>query len=215
MSVSLPNGSIISIASTYAASKTVTVATNANPCVMTSTTHGFTDADILEVRSGWSQLDQRILRLDAPATDTFALEGFNSTDTAKYPAGGGIGSVRKITAWTQITQILESTSQGGEQQFANYGFLEDSKERQLPTVKTAESIVLSIGDDQTLPWYDIMVAADEDRLPRAIRVRLPSGATIYYNAYVTINKTPTLTRNEIMRLSATLSFVADTTRYSS
>lgn len=215
MSVSLPNGSIISIASTYSASKTVTVATNANPCVMTSTTHGFTDADILEVRSGWSQLDQRILRLDAPATDTFALEGFNSSDTAKYPAGGGIGSVRKITAWTQITQILESTSQGGEQQFANYGFLEDSKERQLPTVKTAESIVLSIGDDQTLPWYDIMVAADEDRLPRAIRVRLPSGATIYYNAYVTINKTPTLTRNEIMRLSATLSFVADTTRYSS
>lgn len=215
MSVSLPNGSIISIASTYSDSKTVTVATNANPCVMTSTTHGFTDADILEVRSGWSQLDQRILRLDAPATDTFALEGFNSSDTAKYPAGGGIGSVRKITAWTQITQILESTSQGGEQQFANYGFLEDSKERQLPTVKTAESIVLSIGDDQTLPWYDIMVAADEDRLPRAIRVRLPSGATIYYNAYVTINKTPTLTRNEIMRLSATLSFVADTTRYSS
>lgn len=215
MSVSLPNGSIISIAASYSAAHTVTVATNANPCVMTSAAHGLSDGDVLEVRSGWSQLDQRIMRVDAPATDTFSLEGFSSADTSRYPAGGGVGSVREVLTWTQITQILESTSQGGEQQFASYGFLEDSKERQLPTVKTAESLALSIGDDQTLPWYDLMVAADEDRLPRAIRVRLPSGAILYYNAYVTINKTPTLTRNEIMKLSATLSFVADPTRYAS
>lgn len=213
MSVSLPNGSIISMASTYGSATAFTVLSNANPAVMTIVGHSFTSGDILEVRSGWSALDQRILRVDDELTDTFELESFNSSDTAKYPAGGGLGTVREITAWTQITQILESTSQGGEQQFATYGFLEDSKERQLPTVKSAESLVLSIGDDQTLPWYDLMVTADEDRLPRAIRVRLPSGAILYYNAYVTINKTPTLTRNEIMRLSATLSFVSDPTRY--
>lgn len=215
MSVSLPNGSIISIASTYSSQITVSALTNASPAVATATAHGLADGDVLEVRSGWSQLDQRILRVDNSLTNSFDLESFNSSDTARYPAGGGVGTVREVTAWTQITQILESTSQGGEQQFTSFGFLEDSKERQLPTVKTAESLSLSIGDDQTLPWYALMVAADEDRLPRAIRVRLPSGAILYYNAYVTINKTPTLTRNEIMRLQATLSFVADPTRYAS
>lgn len=215
MSVSLPNGSVISIASTYGSAITVTALSNANPAVGTATAHGLANGDVLEVRSGWSALDQRILRAASVDTNTFALEGFTSVDTSKYPALGGVGSVREVTAWTQITQILESTSQGGEQQFATYGFLEDSKERQLPTVKSAESIVLSIGDDQSLPWYDLMVAADDDRLPRAIRVRLPSGAIIFYNAYVTINKTPSLTRNEIMKLQATLSFVADTTRYAS
>jgi hypothetical protein len=215
MSVSLPNGSIISMAASYGTAVPLTAISNANPALVTSVAHGLADGDILEIRSGWSQLDQRILRVDDSVADAFDLESFNSSDTAKYPAGGGVGTAREVTAWTQITQILESTSQGGEQQFASYGFLEDSKERQLPTVKSAESIVLLIGDDQTLPWYDLMVAADEDRLPRAIRVRLPSGAIIFYNAYVTINKTPSLTRNEIMRLQATLSFVADTTRYAS
>lgn len=213
MSVSLPNGSIISIASAYGTAVPVSAVSNANSAVATATGHVLTDASILEVTSGWSQLDQRILRLNNPLTNTFEFEGFDSSNTSKFPAGGGIGSVRAISSWVQVTQILESTSQGGEQQYTQFGFLEDSKERQLPTVKTAESLNLQIGDDQSLPWYALMIAADEDRLPRAIRVTLPSGAVLYYNAYVSINKTPTLTRNEIMKLSASLSFVADPTRY--
>lgn len=214
MSVRLPNGAIISMASTYVNGvAAMTAITNANPGVASIAAHGYTDGAILEISSGWALLDQRIVRVNAPAAGTFELEGIDTLNTSKYPAGAGAGTVRSITAWTQITQILETQSQGGEQQYYSYGFLEESKERQIPTVKSAESLNLTIGDDPTLPWYAAMVAADDDRVARAIRMQLPNGSVIYFNAYVSLNKTPTMTRNEIMRVSASLSFVSESTRY--
>lgn len=215
MSVKLPNGSVVSIASTYAAAKTVTVATNASECVMTSAAHGYANGDILEVTSGWSRLSGRLARIKSVATDTFVLESIDTTDTTKFPAGSGIGTVRKITAWTQLTQVMEFAKQGGEQQFATYSFLEDDTERQIPTQKSAESFTVSLGDDQTLPWYAVLDAADQDRLQRGLKLALPSGAFIYANAFATLNRTPTMTKNEVMQLSATFSLVAPVTRYAS
>lgn len=215
MSVKLPNGSIISIASTYAAAKTVTVATNASECVMTSTTHGFSNGDILEITSGWSRLNGRLARVKSSTTDTFALEGIDTSDTSRFPAGSGIGTVRKITAWTQLSQVTEFAKQGGEQQFATYSFLEDDTERQIPTQKSAESFTMSLGDDQSLPWYAVLDAADQDRLQRGLKIALPSGAVIYADAFATMNRTPSMTKNEVMVLSATFSLVAPVTRYAS
>lgn len=215
MSVKLPNGSTVSIASTYAASKNTTVVTNASEAVVTSAAHGYANGDVVEITSGWSRLSGRVCRIKSVTTDTFALEGIDTTDTTLFPAGSGIGAVRKITAFTQITQVLEFGKSGGEQQFATYSFLEDDTERQIPTQKSAESFTLSLGDDQTLPWYAVLDAADRDRLQRGIKIALPSGALIYANAYATLNRTPTMTKNEVMALSSTFSLVAPVTRYAS
>lgn len=214
MAVSLPNGATIAIASGYGSPVTVTALSNADPGVATATAHGLSDGDILEVTSGWSRLNQRIARVDDAATNVFDLEGIDTSDTDRYPAGSGTGSVREVTGWQQITQILESTSQGGEQQFTNYSFLEDDTERQIPTQKSAQSLTLSIADDDTLAHYAVLDAADDDREPRAIRITLPSGAKLFYNCYVTLNKTPSLTKNEVMAQQVTLSLVAPVTRYS-
>lgn len=214
MSVSLPNGSIISIASTYATAATMSVLSNASEAVATlSASHGVVENDILEITSGWSKLNGRIVRADSVATNDVTLEDINTSSTSRYPAGSGTGTVREITAWTQVSQVLESTSAGGEQQFTNYQFLEDDTERQIPTNKSAQSITLRVADDPTLAHYAILSAADEDRLPRAIRVQLPAGGVIYMNGYVTFNKTPTLTINEVMACQVTISLVAEPTRY--
>lgn len=214
MAVSLPNGATVSIASTYGAVRVMSAISNAAEAVATlEASHGVVENDILEVTSGWSKLNGRIVRADSVATNDVTFEDINTTSTTRFPAGSGTGSVREISAWTQITQVLETGSSGGEQQFATYSFLEDDTERQLPTVKSAQSLTLTIGDDAALAHYAVLAAADEDRLPRAIRVALPSGSTLYYNCYVTLNKTPTLTKNEVMGLQVTLSLVADVTRY--
>lgn len=145
----------------------------------------------------------------------FKGERINTTSTSLYPAGSGAGSVRKITAWTQITQVLEFEATGGEQQFTTYSFLEEDVERQIPTVKSAQGLTMTIGDDVSLPWYSIMAAANDDRLQRAVRIALPSGSQILYDGIVTMNKTPTMTKNEIMGLQATVSLTAEPTRYAS
>ncbi|AVX13797.1 phage tail protein [Stutzerimonas stutzeri] len=213
MSVSLPNGAVVSIASAYAAPITVTAVSNANPAVATAEGHGLANGDIVEVTSGWSRLNSRIARVAGVTADTFQLEGINTTSTNLYPAGGGAGSVRKVSTWQQITQVLEFTTSGGEQQFVTYSFLEEDVEHQIPTVKSASSFAMTIGDDAELPWYSILSDANDDRIPRAVSVVLPSGSAIFYNGYVTLNKTPTLTKNELMGLQSTVSLTSEPMRY--
>jgi hypothetical protein len=120
------------------------------------------------------------VRVKSATADEFVLEGINTSQTNLYPVGGGAGSARKVNTWQQITQVLEFTTSGGEQQFVTYSFLEEDVEHQIPTVKSASSFQMTIGDDASLPWYGILSDANDDRIPRAVSVVLPSGSAIYY-----------------------------------
>lgn len=215
MAVTLPNGSLVAIASGYGSAKTISAITNANPGVATSAAHGFTDGDILEVTSGWSRLTNKIVRVDGSATGTFQLEGIDTTSTSVYSAGGGTGTAREITGWTQLAQIVGSTSSGGEQQFLNYQFLEADAESRIPTFKSAAGIQFTVADDPSLPGYILAKAANDDRVPRAIRVTLSNGAILLYNAYVSLSTIPSLTVNELMTIEVTLSLTAEPVRYAS
>lgn len=214
MAVSLPNGSTLFIGSAYAAAITVTALSNANPAVATAVGHGLSTGDYLVVTSGWSRLTDRLVRVGStPTADTFTLEGINTTDTDLYPAGAGTGSVREVTTFTQITQILSTASQGGEQQFLTYQFLEDDAEKEIPTTKTAGGFDFTVADDPTLSGYIALSAANDDREARALRVNLANGSKLCYYGYCTLNETPTLTVNELMACEATVRFLNKPTRY--
>lgn len=215
MSVKLPNGSTVAIAAAYGAVRTISAISNANPGVAASVAHGFADGTFIEVNSGWSKLTDRIVRVDAPTADAFALEGINTSSTSLYPAGGGAGSARAISSWTQLAQITNSSSEGGEQQFLTYQFLESDSEKRIPTTKSAAGITFTIADDPTLPGYILAKEANDDRLPRAILLTLSSGERILYNAYVSLSIIPSLTVNELMTSEVTLSLLGDPVRYGS
>lgn len=216
MSVSVPNGSIVSIASGYVAADTVSAASNASPSVLTtSAAHGISNGGFFEFNSGWSKANGRIFRASAASGSAISPEGLDTSSTTLFPAGGGAGTIREISGWTQIQQILSSNSNGGEQQFTTYQFLEADAERRIPTNKSAFGLTFSIADDPTLAGYIALAAANDDRLQRAIRVVLPSGSILLYNAYISLNKTPSLTVNEVMAVEATLSLLNEPTRYAS
>lgn len=214
MAISLPNGALVAIANGYGSALTVSGITNANPAVATSTGHGLVDGDIIEVTSGWSRLTEKVVKVDQLTADTFSLVGIDTSLTSIYPSGGSAGSVRKVSGWTQLAQILDSSSSGGEQQFLEYQLLEGDAQKRIPTFKSAAGLTFSVADDPDLPGFILASAANDDRLPRAVRIVLPSGATIYYNAYISLNKTPTLTVNQIMAVEVTLSLLAEPVRYS-
>ena len=215
MAVTLPNGALVAIAASYGSSQATTVLTNANPGVATITSHGYTNGDIVEISSGWSRLTDKLVRVASSTSNTFALEGINTTSTSVYPAGSGLGTARKITAWTQLSQILESTSSGGEQQFTEYQFLEADAQRRIPTFKTPFGLQFLVADDPALAGYILAETANDDRLQRGVRITLPSGALIFYNAYVSLNKTPRMTVNQPLAVQVTLSLLNEPVRYAS
>lgn len=215
MAVQLPNGSLVAIASGYGSPVTVTAISNAAAGVATAAAHGLSDGDIIEVTSGWSRLTDKVLRVDNSTTGTFELEGINTTSTSVYAPGGGAGSVREITGWTQLAQILTSASQGGEQQFLTYQFLEADAEKRIPTFKSAAGITFSIAYDPDLPGYQLVQAANDDRQQRAVRITLADGSLLYYNAYISLGTIPSLDVNQLMAVEVTLSLLNEPVRYAS
>lgn len=213
MAVSLPNGSLVALASGYDAAITTTAVSNANPAVATVASHTLVTGDFIEVTSGWSRLDMKIVRVAATTATTVTLEGINTTNTTIYPAGSGTGSIRKITGWTQLSQIIGSTSEGGEQQFTNYQFLESDAERRIPTNKSAAGITFTVADDPTLAGHQLALAANDDRVRRAVRVILSNNARLLYNAYISMSTIPSLTVNELMSVEVTLSLLGEPVRY--
>jgi hypothetical protein len=214
MAVSLPNGALVAIASGYGTSKTMSAVSNAAEAVATlEAAHGVVEGDFIEVTSGWSRLDSKIVRAGTVSTNDVNLEGINTTSTSVYPAAGGTGSVREVTGWTQLSQILESSSTGGEQQFLDYQFLEADAAKRIPTFKAPAGLTFRVADDPTLAGYVLAKTANDDREPRAVRVTLPNGAILLYNAYISLAPSPSLTVNEVMSVEVTLSLLNEPVRY--
>lgn len=213
MSVRLPNGSTFDLASAYGSAITISGISNANPAVVTATGHGLSNGDFIEVTSGWTKLNGRVFRVAGVTTNTFELEDIDTTSTANYPASGGAGSCREISTWTRITQVLETSTSGGEQQFYTYGLLEENDDRQLPTTRSPFSMTITVADDSAQAFVAVAEAADQDRAKRALRLNLPNGDIVLYNGFVSFSETPALTRNQAMTRTMTFSQDARLVRY--
>lgn len=215
MAVNLPDGAIVSLATTYGAAKTVTGITNANPGVATtSVAHSMTNGDVGVFSSGWSNLNSRVVRITSASGSVFSTEGIDTSSTALYPAGTGSGTFTPISTWTQIAQIMGFVTNGGEQQFTTYSFMEQNFESKIQTVLSAMDLALEIADDATLAGYIALKAAAEARATRALKLYLPNGSTIYYNGVISFNETPKLNKGQIMTVSATFALQSRPVRYS-
>lgn len=215
--ISLPNGSVVAIASGYGPVNGITALSNASPTVATisGSPQDVVTGDYVEITSDWQKITDRIVRAGTVSGSTVPLLGLDTTDVTRYPAGSGLGGLRRVAGWTQLAQILGTGSTGGEQQFLEYQLLEASDKRRIPTAKSAAGITFTVADDPTLAGYMLAAAADEDRLPRAVRVTLPSGGVLLYNAIISLGSTPTLVVNEIMSVVVSLSLMAKYVRYAS
>lgn len=213
MSVFLPNGSTVGIAASYDAPIIFTAITNATEAVVSSAGHDLVTGDFVEVTSGWARLNNRVVRVKTVTTDSFVLESVNTLNAARFIAGAGGGSVRKILTWVPISQVTESSKSGGEQQNVTYSFLEEDDEHQIPTLKSALSFTLTMADDPALPHNEVLLEADDDKKPRAVRVNLASGGVITYNAFASFDNVPSLTKNNIMAVTAVFAVVAKFIRY--
>src|SRR5688572_11152068 len=103
MSVVNAAGSVFAIASTYGSTVAITAASNASACVLTAASHGASVNDYVEiVSSGWGRMEKRVFRVSVVASNDITLEGFDTSSTTLFPAGQGTGTVRRISAWTNL-----------------------------------------------------------------------------------------------------------------
>ncbi|NHX34558.1 phage tail protein, partial [Escherichia coli] len=60
--------------------------------------------DVVIISDSWSNLNGP-KRVKTVAASNITIEGFDSTDKSKYPAEEAIGTIKKVTGWTQIKRV--------------------------------------------------------------------------------------------------------------
>lgn len=215
MSVQIPNGAVVSVATALAAAIAVSAASNATEAVLTTATNTYAAGDFVVYSSGWSKANDRVFRVKAATGTSVTLEGFDTSDTNNFPAGSGVGSVRKVSTWQQITQIMDFSFGGGDINVGTYQFLENDFETEFATVSAAAYIDLTLGDDVTNAGYLALKAISDVRGVAPLRISLPNAAKLLYNVGIFVNENPTLVKNEIMGIKGRLSIKNKVVRYAS
>lgn len=215
MSITLATGSQPAIASTYGASFDITALSNAAEAVAAvEAGHTISEGEYLEIISGWDLLTNKMVRAKTVAGDNITLEGVNTTDTTKYPAGTGVGSVRRVTAWTNLSQIKGMTPSGGEQQYTDVTTIVDQIKKQIPTQRNPVTLTMDFFDDPTLAWYATVAAASDSSTPVGFRIAFPNGSKLVANAYWSLQKTPDVSGADPLTAKIDLSYAAEPVRYS-
>lgn len=209
----LPNGSVLEIASVLAAAVAYTALTNAAPPVASAAGHTIKNGDVLVVSSGWSLINDRAVRAASVAADKFSLAGLNTTNTDKYTAGAGVGSVIPVTNWAPISKVTAFTSSGGEQQYLTVGYLEDDDDRQFPTNRNPITLSITVEDQPAAAYVGLVEAYGDSKELTVVRLKLPNGDQILYPGYVSITTTPTMERNNLMTRTISIALSGRPVRY--
>jgi hypothetical protein len=210
----VPTGTTLAIASVYAAAKATTIVTNAAEAVVTSATHGYSSGDILEVTSGWGRLNKRHFRIKSVTTDTFVLEGADTSNTQFFPAGVGIGSVRKVTTFQQILKILGINTSGGEPKTVPYKYMESDVEFNINDGFSAQQMSIDIDADAIGDaGYTALKSLTDVQSDTCLKVQSRNGALIFQPCTVALNEAVQMQDGQVNRVVCAINGNNRLTRY--
>ncbi|APG50249.1 phage tail protein [Providencia sp. 2.29] len=210
MAYNIPNGSRVYVASKYGKEVEFTTASNAAEAVLTvAASSGVKAGDIVQVISGWKRMSG-VYRVKAAAETSVTLEGVDTTDTERFPVGGGKGTLKTIQEWEVMPQVMTLSTEGGEQQTQEIQFLEDEQAETIDTYKSGIVQVYTFAHDAQLPIRKLLMKLDDTKQLTAIRFyNKRAGEDRYYSASVSFQRVPNTAINEVENVSARFSLKSD------
>lgn len=193
-------GSKMFIGTTLASAKTLTDLSNADPVVASSTAHGYVDDDEVLVFSGWEDFNGSIFRVDQLTTDTYSLPGYEATDTDLFPAGTGSGTTQKVTAWTEITQVLNVTKQGGGPRRITANPINLRNGVQQTVGREAGSFTLNLAWDRALTAQGALRTASRRFGKLPFKFLINGGGYAYCYGQVDMDTLPSFDTNTFMNV---------------
>lgn len=124
----------IAMESARAASKTITAITKASEGVVSCTANGYSNGDyVLITANGMFQVNDRVCRVKSVATDSFTLEGVDTTNFDTFTSG----YAEKLTFGTSITTATSVSSSGGGYDFIDTTTIHANAKSQVPGLPAA------------------------------------------------------------------------------
>lgn len=188
--------------------------TNAVEAVVSSVAHGLSNSDIVLIYSGWGRLNFRAFRIKNVLTDSFALEGADTTNTDLYSPGAGIGTVRKVSTWVDLDRTMNHSSSGGDAKTVNVKFIESDVEIVLNDGFNAVQRTFDMDADTIgTPAYAALKMLSATDADTVVRRRAKSGAVSLIPAKVSFNEEETLSEGQAVTVKGTFNAQNISTRY--
>ena len=174
MAVQSSIGTKVYIATAEASTKTISGATKANPCVLTSTGHGLNVGAVIVVTGvvGMTELNDRAFVVTAKATNTLTLGGVDSTNYTTYTSGG-TASVKTMTQVVKVKGWSRSGAAAGE---IDATAMDDLVRVRLAGMPDRGSVTMPVVIDTTDPGQKAVRDAAGGAAV-AMTVNLPDGKT--------------------------------------
>lgn len=166
----------------------ITGITTADPGVATATGHGLSDGDyVLLTAPGVSLLDQRVVRVANSTTDTFELEGIDTTAMTGFTTG----TASKLTFGNAITTATGLNASGGEQEYADVTTIHTNVRRRVPVLASPLSVSFDLLWEPSDAGQVALKAAYDAIAPKAFLITFSDGAVMAFYGYVSAALVPT------------------------
>lgn len=203
----------VSMQSAIASAKTITGITKANPGVVSCTGHGYVNGDIIyhEVE-GMYQLNEKAVRVANAQTDSYELEGVDTTNFDDFTSG----EAQKVTLGTSVTTATTISASGGDFDFVDVTTIHDNTRKQIPGLPSAISYQMEHIWDASDAGLLAMKAASDNQSKRVIKFQFGSGGKIvYFAGYVGCSMLPGGQAQDKVSTSAVFTMNGTPTYYAS
>jgi hypothetical protein len=203
----------VAMQSAIAATKTITGITLAATGVATSSSHGYSNGDyVLILASGMFQVNGRVFRVASVATDTFQLEGENTTSYDAFTSG----TAQKITFGTTVSTVTNLSASGGDLSFIDTTTIHSNIKTEIPGATNPLSYSIDNIWDVSDAGLIAMKAAYDASAQRAFKFTFGTGGQIMvFNGYVGASLAPTGSAQNLVTTPATITVYGTPTYYAS
>ena len=179
----------VAMQSALAAADTITGITKASPGVVTATAHGLNNGDYVYLSvQGMYQLDGKVARVANKTTDTFELEGINTTSFDTFSTG----TAEAITFGTSITTATSMNASGGDFDFIDTTTIHVNNKTQVPGLGNPVNYSFDNLWDPADAGQLAMKAASDAQAIRAFKFTFGTGGKIMvFAGYVGFSGAPT------------------------
>lgn len=188
----------VSVQSALAVAKTISAISKALPGVVSSTAHGYANGDYVLIEAqGMYQLNNRVMRVSAVATDSFTLEGEDTTNYADFTSG----TAKKITFGTTLATLTNINASGGDFDFIDTTTIHDSIKTQIPGLANPSTYSFESFWDPSDSGLVSLKSASDSQSQRALLFSFANGQKFVFNGYVGASLAPTGSAQDLIKTS--------------
>lgn len=192
--------------------KTITAITKANPGVVSSTSHGFSNGDIVVLSiQGMAQLDGVACRVANVAANSFELEGVDTTTYGTFTSG----TATEVLTWNTFASLQSISLPNQEANTIDITTIHDTQSQETLGIAGAVSGTMSGLFAPTETAVAQLRTATRTTTPRVFRITFETGVIALFNADVSAGQGFDMQQNAAATASYSLTIKRFINYYSS